>query len=112
MSSAAVVIGALRVNNQRTWGIYKSIYTKLDRFFFLFFFWSWLCSINFIDFGIVFNQEGKLKTEIVRLNTGFYGVVANFQTSKIGEFISPAEVALVCFKFILSFIKCCSLITE
>ena len=27
------------------------------------------------------------------------------ETSKFGEFISPAEVALVCLKFILSFIK-------
>ena len=33
-------------------------------------------------------------------------------TSKFGEFISPAEVALVCFKHILSFIKFCSLVTE
>ena len=33
------------------------------------------------------------------------------KTSKFGEFISPAEVALVCLKFILSFIKFCSLVT-
>ena len=33
-------------------------------------------------------------------------------TSKFGEFISPAEVALVCLKFILSFIKFCSLVTK
>ena len=31
-------------------------------------------------------------------------------TSKFGEFISPAEVALVCLQFILSFIKFCSLV--
>ena len=33
-------------------------------------------------------------------------------TSKFGEFISPAEVVLVCLKFILSFIKFCSLVTK
>ena len=33
-------------------------------------------------------------------------------TSKFSEFISPAEVALVCLKFILNFIKFCSLVTE
>ena len=33
-------------------------------------------------------------------------------TSKFGKFISPAEVALVCLKFILSFIKLCSLVTK
>ena len=33
-------------------------------------------------------------------------------TSKFGEFISPAEVALVCLKFIFSFIKFCSLVTN
>ena len=33
-------------------------------------------------------------------------------TSKFGEFISPAEVALVRLKFILSFIKFCSLVTK
>ena len=32
-------------------------------------------------------------------------------TSKFGEFISAAEVALVCLKLILSFIKFCSLAT-
>ena len=34
------------------------------------------------------------------------------RTNKFGEFISPAEVALVCLKFILSFIKFCSLVTK
>ena len=33
-------------------------------------------------------------------------------TSKFGEFISPAEVAVVYLKFILNFIKFCSLTTE
>ena len=42
----------------------------------------------------------------------FYITVKYHQTSKFGEFISPAEVALVCLKFILSFIKFCSLVTE
>ena len=44
-------------------------------------------------------------------------VVCNFawlkalKTSKFSEFISPAEVALVCLKFILGYIKFCSLAT-
>ena len=33
-------------------------------------------------------------------------------TSKFGEFISPAKVALVCLKFILIFIEFCSLVTK
>ena len=33
------------------------------------------------------------------------------KTSKFSEFISSAEVALVCLKFILSFIIFCSLVT-
>ena len=33
-------------------------------------------------------------------------------TSAFGEFISPAEMALVCLEFILSFIKFCSLVTK
>ena len=33
------------------------------------------------------------------------------QRSIFGEFISPTKVALVCLKFILSFIKFCSLVT-
>ena len=34
------------------------------------------------------------------------------KTGKCGEFISPAEVDLVCLKFFLSFIKFCLLVTE
>ena len=36
----------------------------------------------------------------------------NIETSKFGEFISPTKVALVCLKFILSFIKFCSFATK
>ena len=44
-----------------------------------------------------------------------YGERTSWQTSetcKFGEFIFPAEVALVYLKFVLSFIKFCSLVTE
>ena len=51
------------------------------------------------------------------LNAEYKSLIRAFQyrdseeTSKFGEFISPAEVALLCLKFILSFIKFCSLVT-
>ena len=42
----------------------------------------------------------------------FFFSLKTIPTSKFSEFIPPAEVALVCLKFILSFIKFCSLVTK
>ena len=85
-----------------------------------------LLNLNKMDF--IFSQEDIIfMSEMCFLMFSipfFLPLIMNFRllnikvftklrfTSKFGEFISPAEVAVVCLKYSLSFIKFCSLVSK